>query len=112
MCVNVSEAGRTLRMLGAELKRVHEFKYLESAMQSNGECRKELKKWDREGGEECGVIFNGRVAVRIKRKIYSMIVRPVLFCDLETAALTKRQEAEHEVVELKILEEHQRNSRD
>ena len=36
-------------------------------------------------------------------KVYRTAVRPGLLCDLETAALTRRQEAGLEVAELKLL---------
>lgn len=38
-----------------------------------------------------------------ERKVYEMVVRPTMMHGLETVALTKRQEAEPEVAELKIL---------
>lgn len=45
---------------------------------------------------ESQVICNREIAARVKEKVYKMVH------DLETVALTKRQEAEKEVAELKM----------
>ncbi|KAK3550556.1 hypothetical protein QTP70_000063 [Hemibagrus guttatus] len=42
MCVNEREGSGTVRLQGEEVKKVQEFKYLGSTVQSNGECRKEV----------------------------------------------------------------------
>ncbi|KAK3532456.1 hypothetical protein QTP86_018454, partial [Hemibagrus guttatus] len=41
MCVNEREGSGTVRLQGEEVKKVQEFKYLGSIVQSNGECGKE-----------------------------------------------------------------------
>ncbi|KAK3548015.1 hypothetical protein QTP70_002316 [Hemibagrus guttatus] len=41
MCVNEREGSGTVRLQGEEVKKVQEFKYLGSTVQSNGECGKE-----------------------------------------------------------------------
>ncbi|KAK3532823.1 hypothetical protein QTP86_033413 [Hemibagrus guttatus] len=41
MCVNEREGSGTVRLHGEEVKKVQEFKYLGSTVQSNGECGKE-----------------------------------------------------------------------
>ncbi|KAK3508871.1 hypothetical protein QTP70_011009 [Hemibagrus guttatus] len=43
MCVNEREGSGTVRLQGEEVKKVQEFKYLGSTVQSNGECGKELR---------------------------------------------------------------------
>ncbi|KAK3572394.1 hypothetical protein QTP86_032615, partial [Hemibagrus guttatus] len=43
MCVNEREGSGTVRLQGEEMKKVQEFKYLGSTVQSNGECGKEVK---------------------------------------------------------------------
>ncbi|KAK3560117.1 hypothetical protein QTP86_033874 [Hemibagrus guttatus] len=43
MCVNEREGSGTVRLQGEEVKKVQEFKYLGSTVQSNGECGKEMK---------------------------------------------------------------------
>ncbi|KAK3570097.1 hypothetical protein QTP86_010973 [Hemibagrus guttatus] len=57
MCVNEREGSGTVRLQGEEVKKVQEFKYLGSTVQSNGECGKEVKKRVQQvgmGGERCG----------------------------------------------------------
>ena len=44
-----------------------------------------------------------RVSARMKEKVYRTVVRPAKLYGLETVALKKRQEAELEVAELKML---------
>ncbi|KAK3512681.1 hypothetical protein QTP70_022641 [Hemibagrus guttatus] len=44
MCVNEREGSGTVRLQGEEVKKVQEFKYLGSTVQSNGEGGKEVKK--------------------------------------------------------------------
>ncbi|KAK3519671.1 hypothetical protein QTP86_005328 [Hemibagrus guttatus] len=44
MCVNGREGSGTVRLQGEEVKKVQEFKYLGSTVQSNGEYEKEVKK--------------------------------------------------------------------
>ncbi|KAK3531013.1 hypothetical protein QTP70_007858 [Hemibagrus guttatus] len=51
MCVNEREGSGTVRLQGEEVKKVQEFKYLGSTVQSNGECGKEGVKGDSWGGE-------------------------------------------------------------
>ncbi|KAK3506762.1 hypothetical protein QTP70_023935 [Hemibagrus guttatus] len=49
MCVNEREGSGTVRLQGEEVKKVQEFKYLGSTVQSNGECGKEVKKREQAG---------------------------------------------------------------
>ncbi|KAK3529867.1 hypothetical protein QTP86_007280 [Hemibagrus guttatus] len=51
MCVNEREGSGTVRLQGEEVKKVQEFKYLGSTVQSNGECGKEVKKRVQAGSE-------------------------------------------------------------
>ncbi|KAK3538767.1 hypothetical protein QTP86_015892, partial [Hemibagrus guttatus] len=44
MCVNEREGSGTVRLQGEEVKKVQEFKYVGSTVQSNGECGKELER--------------------------------------------------------------------
>ena len=50
-----------------------------------------------------GVICDRRVPARVKGKVCNEAVKPAMLFGLETVALTKRQEAEMEVAELKML---------
>ena len=84
------------------------FKYMGSTVQRNGECGREVKKrvqagwngWRRMSGVICD---RHESEARVKEKVYKVAVRPAMLYRLETVALTKRQEAEMEVAELKML---------
>ena len=97
----------TVKMQGEEVAKVEDFKYLGSTVQSNGECGREVKKRVQAGWNGwrrmSGVICDRRVPARVKGKVYKVAVRPAMLYGLETVALTKRQEAEMEVAELKML---------
>ncbi|KAF7704118.1 hypothetical protein C0J45_7434, partial [Silurus meridionalis] len=84
------------------------FRYLGSTVQSNGECVREVKKrvqagWSGWRRVIAGVICYRRVYARVKGKVYRTVVRPAILYGLETVALSKRQEVELEVAELKML---------
>ncbi|KAK3506355.1 hypothetical protein QTP70_010380, partial [Hemibagrus guttatus] len=107
MCVNEREGSGTVRLQGEEVKKVQEFKYLGSTVQSNGECRKEVKKRVQAGWngwrKVSGVLCDQKISARIKGKVYRTVVRPAMLYGLETVSLRKRQESELEVAELKML---------
>ncbi|KAK3542298.1 hypothetical protein QTP86_021960, partial [Hemibagrus guttatus] len=107
MCVNEREGSGTVRLQGEEVKKVQEFKYLGSTVQINGECGKEVKKRVQAGWngwrKVSGVLCDQKISARIKGKVYKTVVRPAMLYGLETVSLRKRQEAELEVAELKML---------
>ncbi|KAK3568025.1 hypothetical protein QTP86_028617 [Hemibagrus guttatus] len=107
MCVNEREGSATVRLQGEEVKKVQEFKYLVSTVQSNGECGKEVKKRVQAGWngwrKVSGVLCDRKISARIKGKVYRTVVRPAMLYGLETVSLRKRQESELEVAELKML---------
>ncbi|KAK3551343.1 hypothetical protein QTP70_015024, partial [Hemibagrus guttatus] len=107
MCVNEREGSGTVRLQGEEVKKVQEFKYLGSTVQSNGECGKEVKKRVQAGWngwrKVSGVLCDRKISARIKWKVYRTVVRPAMLYGLETVSLRKRQESELEVAELKML---------
>ena len=109
MCVNEMQdnSSGTVKMQGEEVAKVEDFKCLGSTVQSNGECGREVKKRVQAGWNGwrrmSEVICDRRVPARVKEKVYKVAVRPAMLYGLETVALTKRQEAEMEVAELKML---------
>ncbi|KAK3570592.1 hypothetical protein QTP86_023645, partial [Hemibagrus guttatus] len=107
MCVNEREGSGTVRLQGEEVKKVQEFTYLGSTVQSNGECGKEVKKRVQAGWngwrKVSGVLCDRKISARIKGKVYRTVVRPAMLYGLETVSLRKRQESELEVAELKML---------
>ncbi|KAK3511438.1 hypothetical protein QTP70_008678 [Hemibagrus guttatus] len=107
MCVNEREGSGRVRLQGEEVKKVQEFKYLGSTVQSNGECGKEVKKRVQAGWngwrKVSGVLCDRKISARIKGKVYRTVVRAAMLYGLETVSLRKRQESELEVAELKML---------
>ena len=109
MCVNERQdtGSGTVKMLGEEVAKVDDFKYLGSTVQRNGECGREVKKRVQAGWNGwrrmSGVICDRRVPARVKGKVYKVAARPAMLYGLETVALTKRHEAEMEVAELNML---------
>ncbi|KAK3564512.1 hypothetical protein QTP86_022855, partial [Hemibagrus guttatus] len=107
MCVNERKGSGTVRLQGEEVKKVQEFKYLRSTVQSNGECGKEVKKRVQAGWngwkKVLGVLCDRKISARIKGKVYRTVVRPAMLYGLETVSLRKRQGLELEVAELKML---------
>ena len=107
MCVNERQVKGTVKMQGEEVAKVEDFKHLGSTVQSNGECGREVKKRVQAGWNGwrrmSRVICDRRVPARVKGKVYRVAVRPAMLYGLETVALTKRQQAEMEVAELKML---------
>ncbi|KAK3522926.1 hypothetical protein QTP86_009722 [Hemibagrus guttatus] len=102
MCVNEREGSGTVRLQGEEVKKVQEFKYLGSTVQSNGECGKEVKKRVQAGWngwrKVSGVLCDQKISARIKGKVYRTVVRAAMLYGLETVSLRKRQESELEAV--------------
>ncbi|KAI5627956.1 hypothetical protein C0J50_3222 [Silurus asotus] len=107
MCVNEREGSGVMRLQGEELQKVEEFRYLGSIVQSNGECVREVKKRVQAGWSGwrrvTGVICDSGVSAKIKGKVYTTVVRPAMLYGLEPVALSKRQEVELEVAELKMM---------
>ncbi|KAK2920732.1 hypothetical protein Q8A73_000217 [Channa argus] len=69
-----------VRLQGAEVKKVQDFKYLGSMVQSNGECGKEVKRRVQAGWngwrKVSGVLCDKRVSARMKGKMFKTVVRP------------------------------------
>ena len=107
MCLSVNDDGGTIRMQGRELVRVKEFKYLGSTVQDDGECWREVKKRVQAGWngwkKVSGVICDRKLSAKLKGRIYNTAVRPAVLYGLETVALTRKQEVELEVAELRML---------
>ena len=47
--MNKRDPNGMVRLQGAEIKKVQDFKYFEPTVQINGECRKEVKKHEQAG---------------------------------------------------------------
>ena len=107
MCINEIQDNGTVQMQGEDVAKVREFKYLGSTVQSNGECGREVKHRVQAGWngwrKVSGVLCDKRISAKMKGKVYKTAVRPAMLYGLEAVPLTKRQEKELEVAELKML---------
>ena len=106
LCINGGNDDETVKMEDIKVPRIKEFKYLGSTVQESGSCEREVKRvcsgWN--GWRKVsGVICNKRLPARVKGKVYSSVVRPVMMYGLETMAITKKQAEEMEVAEMKML---------
>ena len=76
-------------------------------MQESSSCEREVKKRVQAGWNGwrrvSGVICDRMLLARLKGKVYSSVVRPVMVYELETVAITKKQVEEMEVAEMKML---------
>ena len=107
LCINGGNDDKRVRMDDIKVPRVKEFKYLGSTVQESGSCKREVKRRVQAGWNGWrkvpGVIYDRRLLVRIKGKVYSLVVRPAMVYGLETVAVTKKQMKEMEVGEMKML---------
>ena len=109
MCVNERQdnSSDTVKMQGEEVPKMENFKYMGSTVQSKGECGREVKKILQAGWNGwrrmSGVICDRRVPTGVKGKMYKVTLIPATLYGLETVALAKRQEAEMELAELRML---------
>ena len=107
LCINGGNDDETVKMEDAKVPRVKEFKCLGSTVQESGGCEREVKKRVQAGWNGwrrvSGVICDRRLPARVKKKVYSSVVRPAVVYGLETVAVTKKQVEEMKVAEMKIL---------
>ena len=97
----------TIRLGETNIKRVQEFKYLGSTLDSEGEMDKETKHRVQSGWNNCrkvsGVLCDRRVPIKLKGKVHKVVVRPPLTYGLEAAPLKKIQEQRLDTAEIKML---------
>ena len=107
LCINGGNDDETVKMEDTKVPRIKEFKYLGSTVQKDGSCEREIKKRVQAGcngwRKVSRVICDRRLPTRVKRKVYSSVVRPAMVYGLETVAVTKKQMEDMEVAEIKML---------
>ena len=105
LCMNGGNDDETVKMQDTKVPRVKEFKYLGSMMQESGSCDREIKKRVQAGWngwrKVSGVICDRRLPARVKRKVYSSVMRPAMVYGFMTVAVTKKQVEEIKVTEMK-----------
>ena len=89
LCINGGNDKETVKMEDTKVQRVKEFMYLRSTVQENGSCKREVKMMGKQAGwnrwrKVSIVICDRRLPARVKGKVYSSVVRPILVYGLET----------------------------
>ena len=108
--VNNKEGGDRVRVQdsrGSIIKQVDTFKYLGSTLSQRGGCEAEVEtrikaawgKWR----EVAGVVCDRKMPIKLKIKVYSTVVRPVLIYGSETWAPRRKEEAKLERTEMRML---------
>ena len=73
--------GEELKLLGEKAKKAKNFKFLGSTVSSDGRCEEEVRRTIQAGWmswkKVCGVLCDRKLSVRVKRKMYKSVVRPV-----------------------------------
>ena len=107
MSLNGAANGSSIRMQDGLLPRVKEFKYLGATIQEDGEYGREVKMRVKAGWngwrKMSGIMCDRRMSARLKGRMYNSAIRPALLYSMETVPVTKKQEAECEVAELRML---------
>ena len=107
LCINGGNDDKTVKMEDTKVPRVKKFKYLGSTVQESGSCEREVKKRIQAGWngwrKVSGLICDRRLSARVKGKVYSSVVRPIMVYGLKTVAVIKKQIEEMEIAEMKIL---------
>ena len=89
LCINEENDKETVKIKDTKVSRVKEFKYVGSTVQESGKYEMEVKKRVQAGWN--GWRSDRWLTARIKRKVYSTLMRPVMVYGLETVAITKKQ---------------------
>ena len=107
MCMNERGDEETVLLQGVEISKVKELRYLGSTVQCNGGCGSEVKRRVQAGWNNwrrvSEVICDRRLSTCVKGKAYKMVVRPAMLYGLKTVPLTKKQEVELAVAQLKMM---------
>ena len=89
------------------LKEVESFKYLGSVLNNSGSMEREIGNRIQVGWtswRKCaGVMCDKRMSMKLKRKIYTTVIRPALIYGAETWTTTKREEERLNVNEMRML---------
>ena len=97
----------TIQLGNVNIRRVNEFRYLGSTLDSAGEMDKEIKHRVQAGWNNwrkvTGVICDKKVPLTLKGKVHKAVVRPALAYGLEAAPMKKAQEQRLDVTEMKML---------
>ena len=105
LCINEGNE-KSVKMEDTKVPREMELKYLGSMVQESGGCKREVKERVQPGWNGwrriSGVICDRRLPAKVKRKVYSSVVRPAMVYGLETVVVTKKQVEEMEVTKKQV----------
>ena len=82
LCINGGNDKKTVKKEETKVSRVKKFKYLGSTVQESSSCNREVKKkvqaeWN--GWRKVsGIISDRRLPAKVKGKVYSSVVKPVM----------------------------------
>ncbi|XP_067123187.1 uncharacterized protein [Centruroides vittatus] len=98
---------RDLELRGDVFRKVNTFKYLGSTVAEDGGVDKEVTGriqagW-RNWRDMSGVLCDKRVPLRLKGKVYRVVVRPAMLYAIETVSLRKTHVKRMEVAEMRML---------
>ena len=104
-----------LKLEGEPLPSVNTFKYLGSVIDGSGGCGKDVDgrikvAWSR-WRDLSGVIYDKKVPMKLKSKLYKTVVRAVMVYGSECWALRKQEEQRLHTTEMKMLRWSQGNTR-
>ena len=96
-----------MKLEGEPLTSVNSFKYLGSVIDGSGGCGKDVDgrikvAWSR-WRDLSGVIFDKKVPMKLKSKLYKTVVRPAMVYGSECWALRKQEEQRLHTTEMKML---------
>ena len=107
LCVGEPATRPAIKMHTDDIPETDVFKYLGSTIQQDGWCEKEIQKRIQAGWSNwrkvTGVMCDKRMSARLKGKVFKSVVRPAMMYGLETTPLTKKQEKDMEVAEMRML---------
>ncbi|XP_063613159.1 uncharacterized protein LOC134786487 [Penaeus indicus] len=107
LCTGGGQKEGTIRIGDVQVNRVKDFKYLGSTVQEDGGTEQEIARRIQSGWNSwkkiTGVVCDRKVPDKVKGKLHKLMIRPAMLYGLETVPLTKSQERELEVAEMRMM---------
>ena len=101
------EGASRVKLQNGLLNKMKEFKYLGALVEEGEELDREVERIAQAGWckwrEASGILCDKRMPMKLNRKYYSTVVRPVMTYSAECWALKKSQEQKLSVTEMKML---------
>ena len=98
---------KSIRLADVKVKRVDAIKYLESTLSADGIEDKKITERIQAGWKSwrdiSGVLFDRKMPVKLKGKMYKTVERPAMTYGVETVPVKKINESRMEVAEMRML---------